>query len=98
MYMRIGDQRMIPLFGYVGAAVLHAKFDEKTGTLIRKSRETGYFTDLETGEILETWKNPFTDETLPVYHFYNDLVAFPDTAARFSRCSRAICAALRRSP
>jgi|GEM_PF-284011 len=76
MYMRIGDQRMIPLFGYVGTGVLHAKFDDKTGTLIRKSRETGYFTDLETGEILETWKNPFTDETLPVYHFYNDLVAF----------------------
>ncbi|MBL8628833.1 MAG: DUF1838 family protein [Rhodospirillaceae bacterium] len=76
MYMRIGDQRMIPMFGYVGTGVLHAKFDEKTGTLIRKSRETGYFTDLKTGEILEMWKNPFTDETVPVYHFYNDLAAF----------------------
>lgn len=76
MYVRIGDQRMVPVFGYVGTGVVHAKFDEKSGTLIRKSRETGYFTDLKTGDILETWKNPFTDETVPVYHFYNDLASF----------------------
>jgi hypothetical protein len=76
MYLRIGDRRMIPIFGYVGTGVLHAKFDPKTGTLVRKSRETGYFTDLRTGDILEEWTNPVTGETVPVYHFYNDLAAF----------------------
>ena len=76
MYLRIGDRRMLPIFGYVGTGVLHAKFDAKTGTLIRKSRETGYFTDLRTGDILEEWTNPVTGETVPVYHFYNDLAAF----------------------
>jgi hypothetical protein len=76
MYLRIGDRRMLPIFGYVGTGVLHAKFDAKAGTLVRKSRETGYFTDLRTGDILEEWPNPVTGETVPVYHFYNDLAAF----------------------
>lgn len=76
MYLRIGDRRMIPIFGYVGTGIVHAKFDAKAGTLIRKSRETGYFTDLRTGDILEDWTNPVTGETVPVYHFYNDLAAF----------------------
>jgi hypothetical protein len=76
MYLRIGDRRMLPIFGYAGTGVLHAKFDAKSGTLIRKSRETGYFTDLRTGEVLERWTNPVTGETVPVYHFYNDLAAF----------------------
>ncbi|MDX2223903.1 MAG: DUF1838 family protein [Rhodospirillaceae bacterium] len=80
MYLRLGDQRMMPIFGYVGTGVVHAKFDRASGTLIRKSRETGYFTDLRTGEILETWTNPLTNETVPVYHFYNDLAAFKMTA------------------
>ena len=76
MYLRIGDRRMIPIFGYVGTGVVHAKFDASTGTLVRKSRETGYFTDLRSGDILEDWTNPITGETVPVYHFYNDLASF----------------------
>lgn len=76
MYLRLGDRRMLPIFGYVGTGVLQAKFDAKSGTLIRKSRETGYFTDLRTGDVLEEWANPVTGETVPVYHFYNDLAAF----------------------
>ena len=39
-----------------------------------KSRETGYFTDLRTGDILEYWDNPLTGERCEVYHFYNDLI------------------------
>jgi hypothetical protein len=76
MYLRIGDRRMVPVFGYAGTGVLHAKFDATSGTLIRKSRETGYFTDLRTGDVLEQWTSPLTGETVPVYHFYNDLAAF----------------------
>ena len=70
MYARIGDRRMVPVFGYTGTGVLFAKIDDN-GDLWVKSRETGYFTDLETGDILETWDNPFTGKTVEVYHFYN---------------------------
>jgi len=82
MYARFGDQRMVPVFGYTGTGVLLAKIDAD-GNLWVKSRETGYFTDLETGDILETWYNPFTEKTVEVYHFYNDVLVgegtvFPD--------------------
>ena len=73
MYMRIPGKRMIPIFGYTGTGALFSKIDEN-GDLWIKSRETGYFTDLKTGDILETWDNPFTGETVEVYHFYNDVL------------------------
>lgn len=73
MYLRIPGKRMIPVFGYTGTGVLLAKQDPD-GSLWVKSRETGYFTDLVTGDILETWDNPFTGETVPVYHFYNNML------------------------
>jgi hypothetical protein len=73
MYARIGDKRMVPVFGYTGTGVLLAKIDENKDLWV-KSRETGYFTDLETGDILETWDNPFTGKTVEVYHFYNDVL------------------------
>jgi hypothetical protein len=73
MYARIPGRRLVPLFNYVGTGVLQAKFVED-GRLAIKSRETGFFTDLRTGQILETWENPLTGRTVEVYHFYNDLV------------------------
>jgi hypothetical protein len=73
MYARIPGKRLVPLFTYIGTGVLQAKIADN-GDLLIKSRETGYFADLQTGEILETWKNPFTDETVEVYHFYNDVL------------------------
>ncbi len=76
MYVRTGANRMIPVFGYEGTGVLQARW-EPDGTLTRRSRETGYFTDLATGEVLETWHNPFTGKTVPVYHFYNPQLVRP---------------------
>ena len=73
MYVRTGTNRMVPVFGYEGTGVLQARW-EADGTLSRRSRETGYFTDLRTGEVLESWHNPFTGKTVPVYHFYNPLL------------------------
>ena len=73
MYARFGDRRMIPVFGYEGTGVLHAKIDD-AGDLWVKSRETGYFTDLKTRDVLETWYNPFIEKTVPVYHFYNNVL------------------------
>jgi len=73
MYLRVPGKRMIPLFGYTGTGALFARIDDN-GDLWIKSRETGYFTDLETGDILETWDNPFTGKTVEVFHFYNDVL------------------------
>lgn len=74
MYLKLPGKRLLPVFGYTGTGVLLAEFDPK-GFLRIKSRETGYFTDLRTGEILEHWDNPITGERCEVYHFYNDLIA-----------------------
>jgi hypothetical protein len=70
MYGRIGDARMIPLFGYTGTGVMQSKIDDDGNMWIR-GKETGYFTDLATGDILETWENPWTGETVEVFNFYN---------------------------
>jgi hypothetical protein len=70
MYARIGTRRLIPLFGYTGTGVMQSKIDGD-GNLWVRGRETGYFTDLATGDILETWDNPFTGETVEVFNFYN---------------------------
>ncbi|MCC5870447.1 MAG: DUF1838 family protein [Gammaproteobacteria bacterium] len=70
-YARIPGRRAVPVFGFAGTGVLFAEFDRAAGKLRLKSRETAFFTDLRTGDILETWDNPFTNETVPVYHFYN---------------------------
>ena len=71
MYARIGKERMTPLFGYTGTGCMHSKIDDDGNMWIR-GRETGYFTDLATGDILETWDNPYTGETVEVFNFYND--------------------------
>jgi hypothetical protein len=73
MYARIPGKRLVPLFDYTGTGVLQAKIDAN-GDLLVKSRETGYFADLRTGEVLEHWDNPFTGERCEVYHFYNDII------------------------
>jgi hypothetical protein len=73
MYARIPGKRLLPLFNYVGTGVLQARF-EPDGRLAIKSRETGYFSDLRTGDILEAWDNPLTGKRDEVYHFYNDVV------------------------
>ncbi|MGI9341962.1 MAG: DUF1838 family protein [Gammaproteobacteria bacterium] len=70
MYGRIGAARLIPLFGYTGTGVMQAKIDDDGNMWIR-GKETGYFTDLATGDILETWDNPWTGDTVEVFNFYN---------------------------
>jgi hypothetical protein len=70
MYGRIGDARLIPLFGYTGTGVMQSKIDDGGNMWIR-GKETGYFTDLATGDIMETWDNPWTGETVEVFNFYN---------------------------
>ena len=75
LYARIGNQRLIPLFGYAGTGATQARFDPVAGKLHLKSRETAFFTDLRTGEPLDYWDNPFTGERVDVYHFYDYALA-----------------------
>lgn len=70
MYARIGARRLVPLFGYTGTGCMQSKVDQDGNVWIR-GKETGYFTDLATGDILETWKNPWTGKTVEVFNFYN---------------------------
>ena len=44
------------------------------GTFMNLQREVLYYTDRFTGKILDTWKNPFTDEEVRVVPVYNDPV------------------------
>jgi hypothetical protein len=37
-------------------------------------REVGFYVDLETGKIIDTWRNPYTNETVEVFHIANDPV------------------------
>lgn len=72
MYMRMPGKRLVPVFGFSGTGCTQARFDP-AGFLNIKSRETGLFTDLRTGEVLEYWDNPLTGERCEVYHFYNEM-------------------------
>ncbi len=74
MYLRMPGKRLLPVFGYTGTGIMVCDFDP-AGFLKIKSRETGYFTDLRSGEVLEYWDNPLTGERCEVYHFYNQLIA-----------------------
>mgnify|MGYP002623848000 CR=1 FL=1 len=69
----IDNKQMRPLFGYTGFGYGQCKITEK-GHLRIRANEGNFFTDLATGEILETWKNPYTDETVEVFQFMNDRV------------------------
>jgi hypothetical protein len=65
--------RLMPLFGYMGTGLMQVKLLDN-GHVKLRGKETGYFTDLATGQILDAWRNPFTGERVPVYNFFNDRV------------------------
>jgi hypothetical protein len=67
----IGKNRLVPVFGYVGGGHLQGKILENGHARIR-GKEVGLFTDLETGDILEEWRNPWTGELVKPFNFFND--------------------------
>ena len=76
MYGYIGTQRLAPLFGYAGTGITKCRFvgegaDER---MQMRGKETGFFYDLKTWDIIDHWDNPFTGETVEVYHFLNDKI------------------------
>lgn len=51
-----------------------SRFIKTDTSYLMLSREVGLYTDLKTGEVLETWYNPFTSDTNEVMHVFNDPV------------------------
>ena len=70
MYARDGSRRHQALFGYTGSGVMQSKIDA-SGDLWIRGKETGFFTDLATGDILEEWRNPYTGELVKPFNFVN---------------------------
>jgi hypothetical protein len=66
----IGDARLQPVFGYTGFGIF--KCTQLEGGHVRIiGKECALFTDLATGEVMETWKNPWSGHTVEVYNFFN---------------------------
>jgi len=74
MYGRAGGKRHKPLFGYTGTGVMQARINSDRSVSIR-GKETGFFTDLATGDILEEWLNPYTGERVKPFNFLNEVGA-----------------------
>ena len=77
MYGWVEGRKLVPLFGFVGTGVTRVRLDQDDAgrwALTLRGKETGYFTDLATGEVIDQWHNPFTDEDVEVYHFRNDRI------------------------
>ncbi|MDX2145779.1 MAG: DUF1838 family protein [Rhodospirillaceae bacterium] len=69
----IGAQ--LPIYGIEGLAAI--KLDiQSDGTVRFLFSEAAIYTDLASGEPLETWKNPYSEEVVPVWHQRNGPVNF----------------------
>ena len=73
MFAHIPGRRSQALFGYAGTGLFQARVLEN-GHVRLRGKETGVFTDLATGKVLEAWENPYTGETVEVFNFLNDRV------------------------
>ncbi len=64
-YFGTVDGRMVPFHG-LAAVVISRHVPLPGGGWLATSLEQAYRTDLETGKVLERWRNPVTGETVPV--------------------------------
>lgn len=65
------NEKVRPLFGVEGFSFVRTKRLED-GSVRRMLREIVFYRDLETGKILETWHNPYTNEDVRVVPIAND--------------------------
>ncbi|WP_432201783.1 DUF1838 family protein [Erythrobacter sp. W53] len=66
IYARRPDHMTIPLVGVEG--VRFSKFDKTDDGYLMWTRDWALFRDLETGEVIDTFDNPFTGKTNAVSH------------------------------
>jgi hypothetical protein len=64
------------LFKIVGFNVARC-YRNNSGNWMVSSRELTYYLDPVTGLVVHNWKNPWTNESVPVIHIANDLVQQP---------------------
>lgn len=65
------NEKVRPLFVNEGFSVTRSK-RLADGSWRRMLREVVFYRDIDTGEILKTWRNPYTNMTVPVVPVYND--------------------------
>ena len=70
----VGNRRAVPLFGYVGFGSLQFRL-MADGSADYRGKDATFYTDLRTGEIMDSWVNPFTGRTVKVYPYINDQVS-----------------------
>lgn len=73
------NEKVRPLFKVEGFSVVRTKRLED-GSWRRMLREVVFYRDIETGEILKQWANPYTGETVRVVPIANDPFNFTITA------------------
>ena len=65
------------LTGIVGMSSQRlTKLTARPGWLVLQ-KEVGFFTDLETGRVLDRWRNPYTNEDVEPFHIANPAVNRP---------------------
>lgn len=70
----IGDRQIIkPVFDVEGFGIGRTE-PQADGSFRCLWREVGYYRDLSSGRIMETWRNPLIDEDVEVYPINNDPV------------------------
>jgi Protein of unknown function (DUF1838) len=65
------NKKIENLMGTAGFGVIRLA-PGPNGSIRRMCREVIIYTDLKTGEVLDQWKNPLTNETVKVVHVAND--------------------------
>lgn len=75
VFAAVPDERPKLLFGFEGMNVARAE-QQKDGSWRMYSREYAVYKDPQTGAILDEWANPYTGETVAVFHVQNDPVNF----------------------
>ncbi len=72
VYSFVPNQRDKAIMQFEGFNI--ARLEQVDGGYLLLTREAAFYQDLHTGEILETWENPFTEKTNNVVHVWNDPV------------------------
>jgi hypothetical protein len=73
LYAVRGTDKLVPLIGVSGFGVM--RIEPQGGNIYHVfNREFATYTDLKTGDILEQWKNPLTDEVVDVVPIKNKIV------------------------
>jgi hypothetical protein len=66
----VAPAQLEPLYGMEGLTFLRS-FLQPDGSVRWLANEVAVFTDLSTGEVLDQWRNPYTDEVVDVWHLRN---------------------------